>query len=103
MKPQKQRLVEHIINLIPAKYVKKTNRMNQRKLIKFIIDRYTEFIFDTLTKDEKFIILNVGSLEAVDFKIGEKPNPFTGNLVMARDSKRIKFTPSIKIRNKLKE
>jgi len=103
MKAQKHRLVEHIMKSIPDEYIKKPSKMNQRKLIKFIIDRYSEYIFDTLITNNKFVITNIGRLAAVKFKVGAKLNPFTGKQVIARDSRRIKFTPSIKIRNKLKE
>ena len=103
MKAQKYRIVEHIIERVPKEYIKKVSKMNQRKLIKFIIDEYTEFIFNSLVTGSKFVITNIGRLSPVKFKIGAKINPFTGKPVVARDSTRIKFTPSIKLRNKLRE
>lgn len=103
MKAQKYRIVEHIIERIPKEYIKGVSKMNQRKLIKFIIDENNQFIFDSLVNGSKFIITNIGRLCPVKFKIGAKINPFTGKPVLARESKRIKFTPSIKLRNKLRE
>lgn len=103
MDNQKHRIVEDIIKRIPKEYTKKVSKMNQRKLIKFIIDEYTTFIFNTLISGGKFVIMNIGRLSPVKFKIGAKLNPFTGRPVLAKDSIRIKFTPSIKLRNKLKE
>jgi len=103
MDTQKNRIVEDIIDRIPKEYTCRVSRMNQRKLIKFIIDEYTNFIFNTLINGGKFVIMNIGRLSPVKIKIGAKLNQFTGKQVLARDSVRIKFTPSIKLRNKLKE
>jgi len=103
MKAQKYRIVEQIIDDIPSEYINGVSKMNQRKLIRFIIDKYIEFMFDSLINGSKFVITNIGRLTPVKFKIGAKINPFTGKPVIARDSRRIKFTPSIKLQEQIRE
>ena len=103
MKGQKHEIVEQILSEIPKEYVKNISKMNQRKLIKFIIDGYCRFIYNKLVSGKKFVILNIGRLALVDFRIGAKMNPFTGKPVKARLSKRIKFTPSIKLRKNIRK
>lgn len=103
MKTQKDKIVESILNTIPNELIKSISKMNQRKLVKLIIDKYGEFISDTLVTNKKFIIPKVGKLSPVRYKIGAKLNSFTGKPIIAREGRRIKFTHSVKLRNKLKE
>ena len=103
MTVKKNETIEYIINRIPSEYIKHPTRMNQRKLIKLIINEYSKVIYDTIVSDRKFVITNIGRFEPVNFRIGAKINPFTAKPVVGRIIKRIKFVPSIKLRNRVKE
>jgi len=102
MRGQKEVAVEYIIDQIPVELLRNPNRMNVRKIIRIMIDAYTEHMFNVLVNGGKVVIVNIGRLYPVNFRIGAKNNPFTGEQITAKTIKRIKFLPSTKIKNALR-
>jgi nucleoid DNA-binding protein len=94
---------KYIVNQLDAGVFKVKNKKQRLKLIKLIIEQYAEFIQSKLVKNEAMVITNVGRLTPMDYHIGAKNNPFTGEWMEAREVKRIKFIPSIILKRKLKE
>lgn len=103
MSTQKIDAVEYILGNIPRELFRNPNRMNQRKIIRIIIDSYTKYIFNKLINYHSFILRGIGTLVPTDLKIGAKFNQFTGNPVAPVTIKRIRFIPSDKIKNELRK
>ena len=94
MKAQKHNTIEYIINKLDTRLVDPISRMDQRKVIKSVINEYIEYMFNELINNRKFVIRNVGTLIPTDLKIGKKYNHFTDAEVEERYIKRIRFKPS---------
>lgn len=95
--------IDYINNKLPKDVFIVGNKSQRRKLIKLIIEEYVKFIFNKLVMGNKVVITNVGKLVPLDFNLGAKNNPFTGEFMEAQTVRRIKFISSVVLKNKIKE
>ncbi|MDD4804798.1 MAG: HU family DNA-binding protein [Candidatus Pacebacteria bacterium] len=91
-----------IVDTVIPDLFKTKNKAQRLKLVKLIIEVYVDYIGEKLVNGEQVVLTNVGKLIPLDFNIGAKNNPFTGEFMQKQTVKRIKFIPSVNLKRRLR-